>query len=71
MACFLLQVLVLETDRNRFLEVGVVRKGYDFHLSPGCYIGSVAYHANGNIVDGGNEDLTTQRLIEGRVNFSS
>jgi len=70
-ACFLLQVLVLETDRNRFLEVGVVRKGYDFHLSPGCYIGSVAYHANGNIVDGGNEDLTTQRLIEGRVNFSS
>lgn len=71
MACFLLQVLVLETDRNRFLEVGVVRKGYDFHLSPGCCIGSVAYHANGNIVDGGNEDLTTQRLIEGRVNFSS
>jgi len=65
------QVLVLETDRNRFLEVGVVRKGCDFHLRAGCYTGSVAYHANGNIVDGGNEDSTTHRLIEGGVKFSS
>ena len=63
------QVLVLETGRNRFLEVGVVRKGYDFHVRPGCYIGSVGYHADGNIVDGGNKDLTTHRLIEGRVKF--
>ena len=64
------QVLVLETGRNRFLEVGAVRKGCDFHLRPGCYTGSVAYHADGNIVDGGIEGLTTQRLIEGRVKFS-
>ena len=61
------QVLVLETGRNRFLEVGVAQKGCDFHLRPGCYTGSVAYHADGNIVDGGNEDSATPRLIEGRV----
>ena len=48
----------------------MVRKGYDFHLRPGCYTGSVSYHADGNIVDGGNEDVTTHTLIEGRVKFS-
>lgn len=58
------EVLVLETGRSRFLEVGVVRKGYDFHLTPGCYTGSVAYHADGNIVDDGNEGFTAHRLIE-------
>lgn len=71
MASLLPQVQVLETGRNRFLEVGVVRKGCDTHLRPGCYTGSVGYHADGNIVDGGNEDVTADRLIEGKVIFST
>ena len=71
MASLLSQVLVLETGKNRFLEVGVVRKGYDIHLRAGSSIGSVGYHADGSIVDGGNEDLTTDRLIEGRLTLST
>lgn len=64
-------MLVLETGRNRSLDVGVVRKGYDIHLRAGSSTGSVGYHADGNIVDGGNEGLTTNRLIEGRLTLST
>ncbi|KAL9984516.1 hypothetical protein ACROYT_G006819 [Oculina patagonica] len=58
------EVLVLETGRSRLLEVGVVRKEYDSHLRPGFLTGSVGYHADGNIVDSGREDLTSERVID-------
>lgn len=48
----------------------MVRKEYDSHLRPGYHTGSVGYHADGNIVDGGNEDLTSERVIEGKILFS-
>lgn len=47
----------------------MVRKEYDTHLRPGYNTGSVGYQADGNIVDGGNEDLTSERVIEGKLLF--
>lgn len=43
----------------------MVWKGYDFYLRLGCYIGSVVYYVDGNIVDDGNEGFMVYRLIEG------
>ena len=47
----------------------MVRKEYDAHIRPGYHNGTVGYHADGNIVDGGNEELTSERVIEGEVKF--
>ena len=54
-----LQVLVLGTGNSRFLDVGVVWREHDPHSRPGYHTGSVGYHGSGDVLDGGDAELSS------------
>jgi len=53
------EVLVLGTGNSRFLDVGVVWREHDPHSRPGYHTGSVGYHGNGDVLDGGDAELSS------------